>query len=581
MTADMKTHNQALTIQLSSNATSVEAQIRDQRAESLAAFGPLTQEQRESLATDAWTIGLRALMSAYRGAEEAHLVEIGGKLLADVDQHLKVHVERQQSAVVQELSRYFDPRSGEMATRLDDFLRDEGALSRAMNRFLAPGVGMLAQTLAKEMGENSPLLRRLSPTDSQGFIVLLETKLRETLDENQAKVTRALDPLAEDGAVARFLVALKKELAKADQDQSQQLAIAMKALDQNDETSLVSRMVRDAKQSQSDLLKALHPDVNGSPMALLQAALTTKFAAHARTQEQALAAIQESHQKTDQEIRAALVRLEERRQGDGKSPRGGYAFEAAVLRFVQNAVQGAPVVVDSMGTTVGSRPNCKKGDQVVRFTNESPYEGARIVIEAKHDAAFGVSQALREMEIARGNRGAASGLFVMARSHAPAGFPSFARHGSDILVVWDEEDERTDAYLHAGILLALALTSHRQQKQENPGDIKALAELEQRIQKELERYAKMQKMSETILKTAQDLSDEMRIGNDRLGLVLRNAKSVLKALNVMSTDEKDDRGAPVMLPADSLHRASTALRANDAGAELQELQGPASRPAVG
>lgn len=577
----MKTHNQALTIHLSSDPGAVEARIRDERAESLAAFGPLSDEQRESLATDAWTIGLRALVSAYRGAEESHLADIGGKLLADVDQHLKVVVETQQSAVVQVLSRYFDPRSGEMATRLEDFLRDGGGLSGAMNRFLAPGVGVLAQTLAKELGENSPLLRRLSPTDSEGFLFVLESKLRETLDENQAKVTRALDPLAEDGAVARFLHALRGELGKADQDRSQQLAIAMKALDQNDETSLVSRMVRDAKQSQNELLRALHPNITDSPMALLQAALTTKFSAHAKTQEEALAALQEQQQKMDREIREALVRLDERRQGDARSPRGGFAFEAAVQRFVQQAVQGAPVVVESMGTTVGSRPNCKKGDQIVRFTSESIYDGSRVVIEAKHDASFGVTRALEEMEIARGNRGAGSGLFVMARSHAPAGFPPFARYGETILVIWDETDDRTDAYLHAAIILALALTSRSRQKQQDPGDIKALNELEQRIQKELVRHGKMQSLSESIQKNAEALSDEIRKSGDKLGLILRDSRSVLKALNAESVAGKDERDTPVMLPVDSIHRATAALMANDSGAEPAATQGPLSRPALG
>ncbi len=203
------------------------------------------------------------------------------------------------------------------------------------------------------------------------------------------------------------------------------------------------------------------------------------------------------------------------------------------------------------------------------------------MIEAKHDASYGVTRALGEMEIARGNRGAGSGLFVMARSHAPAGFPPFARYGSDILVVWDEEDERTDAYLHAAIILALALTSRRRHQEQDPGDLEALEELEQRIQKELERHATMQSLSESIQKSAQKLSDEIRKSNDKLGSIVRDTRSVLEALNVESRTGAEERGAPVMLPVDSLHRATTALRANDAEARMQETQGPTSRPALG
>ncbi len=80
-----------------------------------------------------------------------------------------------------------------------------------MARFLAPEHGALAQTLARELGENSVLLKRLSPTDSEGVVFLLEAKLREALAESQVEVARALDPIAEDGAVARFLRALREE----------------------------------------------------------------------------------------------------------------------------------------------------------------------------------------------------------------------------------------------------------------------------------------------------------------------------------------------------------------------------------
>lgn len=536
----------------------LEAHIRDHRADTLTAFAPLNDAQRAGLVHDAWVIGLRALMNAHRQAEESRLQDVSKTLKEDLDRQLAAHLDRQQATFVQVLARYFDPRDGQVIARLDAFLRDEGDLARTMDRFLSPERGALAQTLARELGENSPLLRRLSPTDSEGFVFLLESKLREALDQSHAEVARALDPVAEDGAVARFLRALRKQLEDADNDRNKQLALATRALDANDESSLLSRLVRETASARTAFVSAMNPELPSSPMAVLKSALSTLLRQHGETQQALMVAMQERQAKLEQDIRESLVRLEERKRGDARSARGGFDYEEAVLRFVQRAVQGAPVTVDTTASTVGAKPGCKVGDQVVRFTEESVYTGGALVIEAKRDAAYSVTRALQELELARGNRTAHSGVLVMARSHAPASFPPFARYGNDILVIWDEQDETTDPYLHAAVLLGLALASRRR-RPDDAGDIEALADIEHRIQKELDRLDKMRKLSESIRSDAEKLGEEVRKGGDALALLLRKAKSTLKALNVEVAEAEDARRAPVMLQAGSLVQARAAL----------------------
>jgi hypothetical protein len=569
----------ALTVLVDADAYAVEAHIRDHRADALAVFAPLSEAQRTGLVTDAWTIGLRALMNAYKHAEESRLQDIGKTLKEDLEHQLDAYIERQQAAVQQALARYFDPHDGQAIIRIDEFLRDGGALTKTMDRFLAPERGELAQTLARALGESSPLLKRLSPTDSEGVICLLEAKLREVFAANQAAVTRALDPVAEDGAVARFLRALRQELEKADHDRSKQLALATKALDANDENSLLSRLMRETAAAKSAFVAAMNPELPTSPMAVLKSTLSNLLEQHVKTQEQSMALMHDRQTKFEQHVREALVRLEERKRGDAKSPRGGFPYQDAVLRFVQRAVQGAPIEVDNTADTVGAKPNCKKGDQVLRFTAESIYAGSTLVVEAKRDGSYSVSKALAEMDVARGNRTATAGVFVLARSHAPAAFPLFARYGQDILVVWDEEDEATDPYLHAAVLLGLALVS-QQRRPDDAGDMQALADVEQRIQKELERLAKMRKLAESIRDDADKLTDEIRKGGNALDLLLRRAKSTLKALSVELTAVEDAKAAPVELPVGSLVAARAALVASEPLAQAPENDVSAATPAL-
>jgi hypothetical protein len=127
-----------------------------------------------------------------------------------------------------------------------------------------------------------------------------------------------------------------------------------------------------------------------------------------------------------------------------------------------------------------------------------------------------------------------------------------------VLVVWDEEDEATDPYLHAAILLGLGLAS-RQRRPQDAGDIEAMADVEHRIQKELDRLDRMRKLAESIRDDADKLTEEVRKGSKALDLLLRKAKSTLEALNVELTEAEDAKSAPVMLPAASLAEARAAL----------------------
>jgi gas vesicle protein len=567
----MTTNIPALAVDVLLQGAAIQTNVTDRRVDVLATLVPLDDAQRQSFVTDAWTVGVRAIMNAHRNAEEARLADIGKSILEDVDRELESYIVRQQELLVQMLKRYFDPKDGQVAIRIESFIKEGGEFARVMEKYLAPEHGTMARALAREVGEHSPLLRKLSTTDSEGIVHVLETRMQQTLEQSQMALEKALDPLAPDGAVGRLLTTLRKDMEKADSDRTKQLALATKALDANDETSLLSRLMRETHSARLAFVGAMNPDEPGSPLGVMKTSLTSLLEQQAKTQAEVMAAFEQRQQLLDQYIRDSVARLEERRRGDSRSARGGYDFEEAALRLIQGVVRGAPVVVDSTGGTVGSRPGCKVGDQVLRFSEESIYTGAALVVEVKHDASYSVSRALAELEIARSNRGAQVGVFVMARSHAPTGFPELARYGNDILVVWDNEDPSSDPYLQAAVFLGLALAS-RQRQPADAGDITALADIEHRIQQELARQGKMKKLAERIRDNAEELGDELRKGGDKLNMLLRNAKETLKALNVELTEGEEERNHPVLLPAASLGGPAAMLASaqNDALGRTEE-----------
>jgi hypothetical protein len=547
-----------ITVNLAATPEEIAVRIADRRPSSLSLFSELSDQQAHQLATDAWTVGLRALANAYALAQESRLQDIGKALLEDIDQQLKAHVAGQQQTIAAVLGKFFDPKDGQVTQRLAAFVDDQGGLAHLLDKYLAPQNSVLAQTLARQVGESSPLFQKLSPTDSEGLIKLLEAQLRSVMNEGHAELVRALDPLAEDGAVARFLKSLRDELKGADEDRAKQLTSALNALDANDPNSLINRLVHETDSARRAVLHAVNPDAPDSPMAIMKQTLTTLLKEHSHSQAEALKQQQERQDRFEKEVREAVARLESKRAMDQKSPRGGFDFEHAVAEFVVAAVRGAPCLAEVTGHTAGLRTRCKKGDLVIRFTQESAFDGAGIVVESKRDASYTAQRALEELDTARANRNACAGVFVMARSHAPDGFPIFARFGSNVLVVWDETDSTADPYLHAAILLGLGLVT-RGKTVGAPGDLEALRDVEGRIEDELRRLEKMERHNEGIRKSSDGIADEIRKAQRQLDLILRKAKSTLIALGVELNEEHVERSSPIALHSASYAAATAAL----------------------
>lgn len=538
------TQNSTLTAHVITCADLVTAELRDSRSDTLRLFDSLSEQERETLAQDAWTIGLRALGNAWAQAQEARLQDVGTSLIADIDRQLRQHVETQQQTISSVLGRFFDPQDGQVAERLAAFLDDQGVLARQLEKYLGPQNSVLAEALARQVGESSPLFKKLSPTDSEGLVKTLEAQLRRVMDDGHSELVRALDPLSEDGAIARFLKSLRDELKGADEDRAKQLSSALAALDSNDESSLINRLVRETHQARQAVLSAVNPDAPDSPMGIMKATLTTLLAEHAKSQTELLEAQRERQTTFEKEVREALTRIETRRSQDQKSPRGGLDFEQALHQFVDESTRGMACVLEATGNTAGNVARCKKGDLVARFTDESAYAGAAVVFEAKRDASYTTQRALDELDAARKNRGADVGVFVMAKSHASDSFPTFARYGRNVLLTWDEEDPAAEPYLRAAILLGLGLVTRRK-KHGDEGDINALHDIGSRIETELSRLSKMEKHNESVRKNSDSIGEEIRKANKALDLLLRRAKSTLTALNVELVDEDAERASPI------------------------------------
>ncbi|MCA2979486.1 MAG: hypothetical protein INH37_14510 [Myxococcaceae bacterium] len=115
-----------------------------------------------------------------------------------------------------------------------------------------------------------------------------------------------------------------------------------------------------------------------------------------------------------------------------------------------------------------------------------------------------------------------------------------------MLAVWDDQDPASDPYLHAAVLLGVGLVT-RSKTVGDAGDVTAIHDLESRIENELNRLTKMEKHNESIKRSADNISEEIRKAQKALDLMLRNAKTTLRALNIELAEEAAERNSPIAL----------------------------------
>ncbi|MEO8899939.1 MAG: hypothetical protein ABI488_00130 [Polyangiaceae bacterium] len=532
-----------ITTQVSLTSTSADVNLRDARDQTIGSFAELNDAQRCQLACDAWQIGLRAVTNAHRLADEARLGDIGKTLLEAIGQQLQQHTEQQEQRIHDGLARYLDPESGQLNERLRQLVGEGGTLPHLLERQIGPHNSVLVETLVKHVGEQSPLFKKLSPTDSEGLLALMSERLQTAMTAQQSEFRKALDPSQETGAIGQFILRLRDELKRAEDDQAKQLRIALGALDTTKEDSLLNQLRRDTQQAREQLLSAINPALEGSPLALIQQALSERLERFAKTQQEQLEAAYKQNLEHQQGVNAAVERLNTKRSEQRRTTVGGDVFEDRVVHFVQQAI-GHGYLVENTSKHTGAIERRKFGDAVIHFAPDHAFHGARVVLEAKREAGFTANKALLELADARKNREACVGIFVLAKSHAAAGFPTFQRIGHDILMTWDDENPATDPYLEAALMAGLALAV-RTRSNADAGDIQALQKLERRALNEIERLAKIQDAAKKIRRQLEIIESETE--SARLGVrkMVDDTKKTLHALNVVLDDEEAERASAI------------------------------------
>lgn len=421
---------------------------------------------RERYALNALRVGVLALRAAAGHLDTEALKHAGDEVFQRIDALLKERATSLTGEVTHTLEKYLDPSTGVMPQRLGELVKKDGELDRVLARWVNREDSMLARTLADQLGQDSPVFRLLSPTDAGGLLQQLAKLLEERLRAQR------------EGLLQQFSL--------------------------DDKTSALSRFLGEVEGRQGDFRKSLDERMQ---------ALTAQFSLDnpdsAITRFRTLMEdLRERNEKFQGEVRGLLERLDKGQQLAARTTLGGFEFEDALGRVLQEESQRTGDVWEAVGETTGVVRGSKVGDFVVTFGGESAAAGARVVWEAKRAAGYTLRAALDEIAAARQNRAAQIGVFVFAAQSAPEGLEPFTRYGQDLVVKWDLEAEPTGLLVRAAIGVARALAV-RESKKSAEGEA-ALAEIDHAvaaIQRQAAYLEDFRKWAETVKSSGEKIID--------------------------------------------------------------------------
>lgn len=480
-------------------------------------------DDREQFAVRALRIGVLALRQA-RGAIDGDAVRREGERLIDTLQGtLETHAARLNERIASELTRYFDPQGGHLQERLDRLLKKDGELEATLLRHVGGEDSALCKTLASHFGGDSPLMRILSPEQSEGLLAALRGTLERQLQAQRDHVLKQFSLDNADGALTRFIGELTRREGELAKGLHGKIDEVVRQFSLDEENSALSRLVRNVDAAQKTITAEFSLDGEQSALARLSRELRKLLDDQGET-----------NRKFQEEVRTTLQSMAVRRAEAERSTRHGVEFEEAVFHQVQKEAHQLNDEAESTGHTTGQIKNCKVGDVVVKLGPESAAPDARVVIEAKQKEGYTLAEAREEIEQARKNREAQVGLFVFSRRTAPSGLEPLFRYGHDVFVIWDVDDAASDLYLKIGLTLARALCVRTHvHKEAQAADFTTIDAAILEIEKRANGFEEIERWTETIQSNGEKILDKARRARKALEqqvAVLREKTTELRQL---------------------------------------------------
>jgi hypothetical protein len=486
---------------------------------------------RDRFALTALRIGILALRQAQGRVDSETVRAEGDRLLGRLADQLERHREHVTGELTGRLREYFDPNSGRFDERITRLVQRDGELEQVLTRQIGEKDSGLARTLSAHLGEQSPLMKVLSPDASQGLLHTLQSRVDEALRSDRERIVREFSLDQPESALSRLVRELTQRHGELTRSLQGSVKDVVDEFSLDNEDSALSRLVRRVESAQRQISSEFSLDTGDSALARLK-----------REMLEVLNAYRKDSASFQQEVREALADMRARREEALRSTTHGGDFEIELLEVVTGLAQQAGDVASHVGNTTGRIKHNKKGDILIELGPEHAAAGGLIVVEAKQDASYDLAKARAEIDEARRNRAAEVGLFVFSSRCAGATQEPLLRFGQDVFAVWDADDPASDVMLKAAVSLCRALcTRAAMQRDAEVVDFVAMDRSIREIEKQAANLESVATWSSTIRANSDKIIGSSRRIRESL---LKQAESLDRTLSEIREHLNSDNEGP-------------------------------------
>jgi hypothetical protein len=498
--------SRALEIENVSEGLHIDLWLRDSDVVSAIEAHP-EGRRRDDYTRTAVRIGVLALQQAQGRVDAEALNSAGDRLITQLEGRLGNYQAQLSTVLTGALKDYFDPTNGRFHERVERLVKKDGDLERAIRGEMDAALLSMKQSLYDQLGPGSTFAQMISPTASNALLSAIRESVDALVRAQRDAVLAEFTLDNREGALSRLLDELTAKNGRftGDLRESVETVIGEFSLDKED--SALSRLVKRVEAAQRQISAEFTLDSEESALSRMK-----------RDLQGTIEALRKESAEFQQTVIAALEAMKARRQESLASTRHGKEFELAGFAFVEEACQKAGDIPEHVGDRAGDIKHCKVGDCVITLGPDCDAAGARIVCEFKEDASYDLRRSLGDLETARANRKAEVGLFVHSKRTAPVGLKPLARYGNDVVVVWDAEDEVTDTYLGAAIMVCKALAVRKSAADaELAADLDALDKCIREVERQAGYLDEIKTSSSTIRSGAEKILDRVEKMRSALG----------------------------------------------------------------
>lgn len=492
---------------------------------------------RDKYVLGALRLGVLALRQAAGELDATAVRDAAEDLLLNLGQLLARRGAEISGDISGALRQYFDPSTGALPQRIEALLRSDGELDRALRAHLAPENSTIASALNAHLGEGSAIFKLLSPDDANGLKAQIEGAFESIVTEQQESILKEFSLDNKESALSRVIAELVSSNGELRTDLKTQVDGIAGEFSLDKPESALSRLVARVEAAHKRISDEFSTDNDHSAIARLSQMLTetgeqidknltldddgSSLSRLKRELQTMIEGLMTSNTFFQTEVRATLAALHARREEASRSTRHGLSFQDQIGPVIAAEAQRLNDLHEITGATTGAIKNCKIGDFVTTLGPDSAAPDGRIAWEVKTDKSYDLKAALCEIEQARKNRQAQTGIFVFATNAAPDGLQPFARYGNDVVITWDPDNADSDLNIKAAYSVARALVIRETHESvESEEALKAIDVATRSIEKQLEHLDQIKtwaetaktnggKIAERALKMRNDLAEEV------------------------------------------------------------------------